>query len=698
MNFSHTTRRLNSKLLRIIIAIAFLTGLFSSHSGRTESMKAQPTPNTAQQTTTSSPSPTYQLLSPDEVGQRQGYREMATLNASSNKSALHASGSFHGPIPGLEGYCWPLSASPGETILFYVSGRGSSSVRFLRHKANAAGSTSVFMGTATFAPTTQPTPDDADLNGARWRSSFSQTIPATWPSGIYSAELTDLSGNQSHVTFIVKPSPSRHSTIAVFANINTWLAYNCWKGKGKYCNKSARVSFMRPNPEASPIEGALHLTRGELWILSWLEDEGYRPDVYTDLDFHNGIPSGYTHLVLSTHPEYWTTRMYDNLKAFLDRGGSLLYLGGNGIYENAEYNFTSSDNGMVFRVGVDDGPRYPAFFRLLRSEGPVRRRPERSILGVATERCAVESAPYQVLGECHPLFRGTGLRNGDTFGDRGLNIGFSTGKAAGWEVDSSSGPGAIGIPCSGAEVESGCGCASDCEPNLTGKGGCPAVLPSTLPPGLTILARGQNWPMSAPPAKRSGAEMIYYRHPGGGFVFSVGSITFGGSLVVDRNIQQIVRNALSPSTDRIPAVTELGEGSRIARFRWMPPIRRLSGEMLYRINLNRVIITHVCDVNWYRINLPRYFHDPFGRAACNPQITVTFSSGIKITRVEGTRDNPYRDLESFTSSPAEIRRIFFTPDQLFFRVQPNPTRGYNLRFEFLAPSEGLCRLPPGPGD
>jgi hypothetical protein len=32
---------------------------------------------------------------------------------------------------------------------------------------------------------------------------------------------------------------------------------------------------------------------------------------------------------------------------------------------------------------------------------------------------------------------------------------------------------------------------------------------------------------------------------GGGIVFSAGSITFGGSLVVDEKIQQIVRNALA---------------------------------------------------------------------------------------------------------------------------------------------------------
>jgi len=53
------------------------------------------------------------------------------------------------------------------------------------------------------------------------------------------------------------------------------------------------------------------------------------------------------------------------------------------------------------------------------------------------------------------------------------------------------------------------------------------------PPNVELLASGEN-----------DAEMIYYDHPDGGFVFSVGSMSFCGSLVVDERVQQIVRNAL----------------------------------------------------------------------------------------------------------------------------------------------------------
>ena len=38
--------------------------------------------------------------------------------------------------------------------------------------------------------------------------------------------------------------------------------------------------------------------------------------------------------------------------------------------------------------------------------------------------------------------------------------------------------------------------------------------------------------------------MTYYDHPGGGSVFSAGSLTFGGSLVVDAALSTLVQNVI----------------------------------------------------------------------------------------------------------------------------------------------------------
>jgi len=423
----------------------------------------------------------------------------------------------------IEAYCWPLSAAPGETIDFFVSGEGPSHARFQRHTSTSDDVDSVTVMSLDFDAVGQTVPVLAGHTGCGWDSTFSVTVPNTWTSGFYSMTCTDADQNAFDVTFVVKPASANRSNVAVLANVNTWLAYNGWGGVSKYSG-AARVSFHRPNPGAAPY-GDYHLTRGELWIRGWLASAGYHPDLYSDIDFAtDGCDAGqYKCLVVGTHPEYWSRQMYMNLSDYLDNGGSLLYLGGNGIYENGEY--VLGGTAMDFRLGIEGGPRAPAMFRVL--DPPV---PERALLGVATERCGVAGTPYRINAANDPLFAnvrvpkaGGGRRqvvNGDIFGQAGLNIGYGNGMASAWEVDTSSGIGATGIPPD---------CATEDLP-------VPAV---TLPNGLVVLATAD------PDGGGLGAEMVYYEHPGGGIVFSAGSLTFGGSLVVDRTIQELIRNVLT---------------------------------------------------------------------------------------------------------------------------------------------------------
>lgn len=424
----------------------------------------------------------------------------------------------------IEGYCWPLSASPGETIQFMVSGEGASHARIQRHTSVSDAIDTVDVMGLDFVAATQPVPPMAGQFGCGWTESFALTIPATWRSGIYAASCTDAAANSFDVTFVVKPAIDSRSNVAVLANVNTWLAYNGWGGESKYSGR-ARTSFLRPSPGASPAAD-YHLTRGELWVVGWLDSEGYRPDLYSDIDFHNQgcDASQYRCLVLSTHPEYWTRQMYANLSAYLDSGGSVLYLGGNGIYENGEYE--PGQTGIIFRQALEGGPRVTSLFRVL---DPAMA--ERSLLGVATERCGVVGSPYRIETAGHPLFAGVKVRdpvsgarrqvrNGDLFGEAGLNIGFGNGKASAWEVDTRDGVGANTVPIN---------CAT--EDNQ--------IPPSILPNGLIVLASGEA------DFEGPGAEMVFYEHPGGGIVFSVGSLTFGGSLVVDPTIQQLVRNVFT---------------------------------------------------------------------------------------------------------------------------------------------------------
>jgi hypothetical protein len=411
----------------------------------------------------------------------------------------------------IEGYCWPLSAAPGGMISFRMSGVGESVASFRRHTSTSATVNSVRVRDVSFTANRQAVPDSPWRFGCDWDETFTVTVPPDWGSGIYSAACTDADGNTCDITFVVKPALASRARIAVLANANTWLAYNGWGGQSKYSGL-ARTSFHRPMPGAAP-DGEMHLTRGELWVLGWLEREGFQSDVYSDIDFHNeGCDAAqYSCLVVGTHPEYWTTQMHDNAAAYLDAGGSLVYIAGNGVFEVGEYDNDQKE--MIFRLGVEGGPREDALFRRLG-------RPERSLLGIATERCGVEGSPFVVQFADHDLFAGAGVSNGDTFGDSGLNTGFGNGKASAWEVDTSDGPGATSTAL------------ADCAMS-------PRVVPaSTLPGALTVLAVGR------PDARGVGGDITIYDHPGGGFVFAAGSLTFGGSLVVDPVMTTLMRNVL----------------------------------------------------------------------------------------------------------------------------------------------------------
>jgi hypothetical protein len=434
----------------------------------------------------------------------------------------------------MQGYAWPLSGSPGQTIDFMISGRGDPTATFLRHKADGSGPSSAVMGTASFTPTPRQEPEFSYRDGCGWPASLSLAIPSDWPSGIYSARVTNRDGSQFHLPFVVKPAPSAHSAVAVIANVNTWLAYNNWGGKSHY-QGGADLSFLRPNPSASPVEETYppfafthpyQLARGELWPLTWLEDSGYHPDVYTDIDLHDGLPAGYQVLVLTTHPEYWSTQMYDNLRTFLTGGGSLLYLGGNGIWESVEV--LPGKTKLRFMGGVENVPATSnahsgnLFRRLMPS------RPERAVLGVATEACGVVGSAYRVLAPNHPIMQCAGLSLDQPIGATGLhqalyNTTLTNGAAAGLETDTSAGPGATGYP------------------SLCGFGGDP-VPPVTLPAGLEVLAAAES------DGQRT-AEITIYDHPGGGFVLSTGSLTFGGSLAVDPDLQALISCALTAAPE-----------------------------------------------------------------------------------------------------------------------------------------------------
>jgi hypothetical protein len=399
----------------------------------------------------------------------------------------------------IEGYSERVSVAAGAVLALFVHApAGEFSLRVVRFGAREQ----TLFRASGIRGARQDYLADAYQNGARWQASYQLRIDPAWPSGLYSACLSDPRGGSFDITFIVTstaaPAPGR---VAVLASTNTWQAYNNWGGASLYrCDlddglgrsHAFVVHQQRPNPVATPHGAVGHLANGERHVLAWLENHGVAYDLFADVDLNDRpeLLDRYATLLLNTHSEYWSARMYGGLERFMARGGNLLYLSGNGLYWKAamhgERMEVRSDHSCHTLVD-DTGGRW-------RELG----RPEWRTMGTRFTRAGYLShfKPYKVLAPQHWIFANTGVAAGDLIGASGLNHG----GASGWEIDK--------------------------------------LDPAVRPPGLVHLAKGTNpW--------RAGADMVYFTHPGGGGVFSVGSITFGGSLALDPVLSRMLLNVIA---------------------------------------------------------------------------------------------------------------------------------------------------------
>jgi N,N-dimethylformamidase len=392
------------------------------------------------------------------------------------------------------------------------------------------------LGYDSHAPraTAQLTPDgDYSGRGVDWSDPLVARAPER--SGLYFFHVQDDANGFTSFPWIVTPSaPS--APVAVLTSSATWNAYNNFGGRSNYIDPVglppiprvnrrqelerythpdleawreidyAPLSFDRPEPAnavpldeqiTDPVRGreACGLVSAEWRLLGWLEHQGFDYDLYADVQLHFGDIDldAYRVLVLNTHPEYWSTTMFDAVRDWVQRGGRLMYLGGNGL--NCPIELPNPDT-MIVRNG--DGLVLNADRPRLQSRLGMQHVPEATLLGVGFTRDGMfTAAPYRVVDADHWAFDGTGLREGDLFGVDSLHT-RCPGGASGHEMDK--------------------------------------ITPSS-PAGVRLLAKGSN-------ADKAGAEMTYYELVGGGAVFSVGSINYCCSLPVDDAVSQVTGNVL----------------------------------------------------------------------------------------------------------------------------------------------------------
>lgn len=440
----------------------------------------------------------------------------------------------------IEGYTPKISYQPGETVQLKVHTLHKQfNISICRYGLKEE----VLMEIPQIKGMRQDYPAYAYREGCNWKTSYEFQIPENWKPGLYSAKISDDSKREFYITWIIRPkkllqpisSDEKRKRIAILASTNTWQAYNPWGGASLYAYKekprfqrdlpdqvapkfAQYVSTQRPNYEGRPVprkgEKPSHLATGERYVYAWFEREKISYDLYSDLDLHQdpSLLDSYGTLCIQTHGEYWTKEMYDQLETFLDRGGSLIYLSGNGIYWKTVIRDNLMEvrkDGEIHRLNGEKGGKWRSL-----------QRPESRLLGVRYTTPGIRTyAPYRVLNPEHWIFEGTGVKKGDLIGKKGPG-----GAASGHETDKRD----IHSPANVVLLAKGLNPNQD--PLLEND----RSLPVTTEKGLEV--------------GKGGGEIVYYDHPKGGGVFSVGSTTYGTSMWVDPILSKMLRNVVKRFT------------------------------------------------------------------------------------------------------------------------------------------------------
>jgi N,N-dimethylformamidase len=420
-----------------------------------------------------------------------------------------------------------------------------------------------------------------DVEDAGWPPVAELVIPATVRSGVYAFRLSaaDL---VDHVPFVVTPPRGRATaSIGLLLPTLTYLAYSnermitageggmvpagqavdldpadIWLSAHPEAGLSAYdrhadgtgcclVSMRRPIPNFRPDfvwwnTGAPERFGADLYITDFLDHRGEAWDAFTDHDLHDEgteLLSRYRVVVTGTHPEYCSGQMLRALRQYLNNGGRLMYLGGNGFYW-----VTSIDPRRPYvaevRRGINGTRAWTSLPGELRHQTTgeqgglwrYRNRPPNALVGVGftAQSDSHDRAPgyRRTQVSLEPAYRWIfdGVSDGDVIGGYGLSVG----GAAGYEIDrhdpalGSADQSVVLMTSSGMHPDSYLLVVEDAEvmiPNVTG---------------------GTN------PRVRS--DVTYLPYEGGGAVFSVGSCSWCGSLShnkYDNDIYRITDNVLT---------------------------------------------------------------------------------------------------------------------------------------------------------
>lgn len=421
---------------------------------------------------------------------------------------------------------------------------------------------------------------DDDLYDADWDVDFTLTIPQDFPSGVYAARLK-AGDDTDYVPFVVRPlrqQPTADTllllpTASYMAYANEHAALDsgttevlcghlsAYKPEDLFLNEHREYGYSlydthsdgsgvcyssRLRPILNMMPGYTNSWIGaggsapwqfnaDLHIVDWLDASCWRYDVVTDEDLHAeglALLGQYRVVITGTHPEYHSTAMLDALQGYLQQGGRLMYLGGNGFYWRIAYH--PELPGVIELRRAEDGVRdwvaEPGeYYHSFTGEygGLWRRlgRPPQALVGVGMAAQGFDVCGNYRRAEGSRDPRAAFIFDGVT-GDIVGNFGVVGGGAAGLELDHFDR--SLGSPPHALILAS--------SENLTGLYFPPPEEVNNLMPGLDAT---QNW--------EARGDIVFFETPNGGAVFSASSISWAGSLChngYDNNVSQITANVL----------------------------------------------------------------------------------------------------------------------------------------------------------
>ena len=419
---------------------------------------------------------------------------------------------------------------------------------------------------------------DDDIYDCQWKTDFSFKIPGNFRSAMYSMRI-ECEDAYEDIPFYVRPKTNKpQARICVLVSTFTYTVYtnqarslpkveyaklvqergtrpwnpdqvqdyglstynNHRDGSGICYSSRLRPSLtMRPKyiticrPYAE--SGMRHLP-ADTHLFAWLENQGQDFDVITDEDLHEeGVEllRPYKVVMTPSHPEYHTTNTLNAIYEYTRSGGRLMYLGGNGFYWKVAVN--ENLPGMVEIRRAEGGIRTWAaepgeYYNSLDGEygGMWLRngRPPQSLAGVGfTAQGDFQGTYYRRNSDLDAkyewVFEGV---DDEILGDFGL----SGGGAAGFELDRADF--SLGTPRNTAVLAS-----SENYPEHF------VLVPEEI---LSHIATRSGKPVS----ELIRSDIVIFETAKGGRVFSVGSITYCGSLPwnnFDNNISRMTANVLN---------------------------------------------------------------------------------------------------------------------------------------------------------